>query len=112
MLSPAGVTVRQYSLLYEISAHKECSVSGLAEATELERSTLARSLKPLIKQGLVLDTKKDGKRDSKLILTEKGEDTKKQAEKLWAEAQALFEEKLGTEKLKAFEDALLELQNL
>ena len=112
MLKPSGVTVRQYSLLYEISAHNGCSVSVLAKATELDRSTLARSLRPLMKQGFVADDKKPGSRDSRLELTELGREVEKRAGELWKEAQAAFERKLGADRVKALEDALLFLQDL
>lgn len=112
MLEPAGITVRQYSLLYEIWRHKECSVSILAKATELDRSTLTRSLKPLLKRGLVTDLKEPGARNSKLVLTEEGKQVSKQAAVLWMKAQAAFEEKLGADGVKALEDALLVLQDL
>lgn len=42
MLAPSGLTVSQFSLLKNLDRMGECSVTGLAKAVELERSTLAR----------------------------------------------------------------------
>ena len=112
VLLPSGVTVRQYSLLYSISEHDGCNVRELSEYTELDRSTLARSLKPLIKAGFIADAKDTGARDSKLSLTEQGRQVCQEAAKLWEIAQKRFEEKLGAEQVKILEDALEKLQNL
>lgn len=112
ILKPSGVTVRQYSLLFSISEHDGCNVRELSEYTELDRSTLARSLKPLIKADLIADAKDAGARDSKLSLTEQGQRVCGEATKLWETAQKKFEEKLGAERVKVLEDALEMLQTL
>jgi DNA-binding MarR family transcriptional regulator len=111
-LSPSGVTVRQYSLLRQVGLHPGCSVSELAKLTELERSTLARSLKPLFSEGYLEDRKKPGTRDRSLHLTASGKRTCIKAGRLWAEAQLEYEESLGADTVKALEDALLKLQSL
>lgn len=112
ILVPCGVTVRQYSLLKAISEHSGCSVRILSEATLLDRSTLARSLKTLIKSGYIIDNKAAGARDCVLELTEKGIYTCNEASKLWETAQLLFEAKFSKEQLAAFEDTLTLLQEL
>lgn len=112
ILAPCGVTVRQYSLLSAISEHRGCNVRILSEATLLDRSTLARSLKPLIKSGYIKDNKAAGARDSVLELTEKGISACKEASKLWETAQRRLEEKLGKEQLAALENTLALLQEL
>lgn len=111
-LEPSGVTARQYSLLYQVRLNPGCSVSALANAAELDRSTLARSLKSLFKGGYVEDRKEPGTRDSRLFLTEEGEATCAQAGKLWERAQRAYEEHVGAETVQALENALLKLQSL
>lgn len=112
ILAPSGVTVRQYSLLSAISEHSGCNVRELSEATLLDRSTLARSLKPLIHSGYIKDQKAAGARDSVLELTEKGTSVCKEASELWKIAQRRFETKLSKEQLTALESILTILQNL
>ena len=112
ILKPSGVTVRQYSLLYSISEHDGCNVRELSVYMELDRSTLARSLKPLMKAGFIADAKDACARDSKLSLTEQGQQVCQEAAKLWEIAQKRFEEKLGPEQVKVLEDALEKLQTL
>lgn len=112
ILAPCGLTVRQYSLLNAISEHSGCNVRILSEATLLDRSTLARSLKPLIQASYIKDNKAVGARDSILELTEKGVLVCKEAAKLWESAQRQFEAKLNKKQLTAFEDTLVLLQDL
>jgi len=103
MLESCGVTVRQYSLLVNIYRAKCCSVKELADMAELDRSTLARSLKPLYQQGLVIDSKEPGARNSKLGLSKAGKETVYSANQLWANAQKAVELKLGDDGLHSFE---------
>lgn len=112
MLAPSGVTVRQYSLLRAVMKNKGCSVRVLSEATLLERSTLARSLKPLINSGYIEDKKSIGARDSVLCITESGEEVCRKASKLWEKAQSGYESKLGKERVSALENTLMLIQEL
>ncbi len=102
-LAPCGVTVSQYSVLLNISRAEHCSIRELADMAELDRSTLARNLKPLLGQGLVVDTKQPGTRNSQLELTEAGQKTIECANPLWAEAQQVIRLKLGEEGQEALE---------
>ncbi|MBQ6296700.1 MAG: MarR family transcriptional regulator [Selenomonadaceae bacterium] len=111
ILKPSGVTVRQYSLLHAINEHEGCNLRGLSEVTELDRSTLTRSLKPLFTQEFIINAKKDSQRDSRLILTAKGFRTLQQAAELWQKAQSDFEAKVGTERLETLEEILAAIQS-
>jgi DNA-binding MarR family transcriptional regulator len=112
ILSPSGITVRQYSLLNKIAEREGCSVRELSDAVQLDRSTLARSLKPLLQAGYIEDRKEKNARNSVLYLTEEGAARCKRASELWAEAQKEFEEKIGREKVKELESILELLQAL
>lgn len=112
ILSPSGLTVRQYSLLHQINIHKGCSVRELSEWTELDRSTLARSLKPLMNVGFVEDKKLYGSRNSKLTLSESGKSICTQAEQLWTSAQQQYEQQLGIDTVKELEQILEKLHQL
>lgn len=112
ILAPSGITARQYSLLNAISEHSGCNIRILSEVTLLDRSTLARSLKPLFRSGYVINQKETGARDSILELTEKGEAVCGEAADLWKIAQRQFEEKMTKEQLIALENTLELLQEL
>lgn len=112
ILAPADVTSRQYSLLSAVQEHSGCSVRVLSEATLLDRSTLARSLKPLIESGYIVDKRQKGTRDRILELSEKGFSVCKKAAALWKVAQGQLEERLGKEQLTTLENILELLQDL
>lgn len=107
-LRGCGVTSRQYSLLYQISRKELCSVRELSDAAQLDRSTLARSLKPLYQQALIADVRQPGTRNSRLKLTQAGEETLAQANRLWAGAQETVRQTLGGEGI-AWLDRMLDL---
>ncbi len=112
ILSPTDVTVNQFGVLREIRDHKECSVRELSGYLDLDRSTLARNLKPLMQKNLVMDMKEKDARNSRLILTEEGVQTCMEAEKLWSKAQAIFETKLNDDQLKELNLILDKLMTL
>lgn len=84
----------------------------LADAAELDRSTLSRSLKPLREQGMIADQKADGAKSSRLELTDKGRAVLEQARILWGQAQRALEEKAGKEGKEALEKVFSLLNEL
>ena len=112
ILAPSGVTVRQYSVLLNISRSEKGSISELAEMAELDRSTLSRNLKPLFQKELIRDVRSSGARDCKLELTDAGSHTLKLAMELWQKAQLAVEQKLGKDGLEKFDQLLEALEAL
>lgn len=94
-LAASGVTLGQYFTLLNVATCKRGTIKELADMAGLDRSTLARNIKVLIKQGLVIDAKEDGCRDSKIVLSETGRQTYHQAKKLWEQAQLDIQAYLG-----------------
>ena len=99
-LESTGLTVNQFSLLKNLNHLGTSSISHLATYVGLERTTLTRTLKPLIKQGLIQDISETGSRDRKLQLTGLGKAALKQGIPLWESAQAEIENRLGKENLQ------------
>ena len=106
-LAPAGLTVGQYSLLAHLERLEPVSVSRLAEELELERTTLVRTLKPVLARQLVADAAEPGRRSRALTLTGEGRNLLEQARPLWRAAQEDVERRLGEGGIAALE-ALLE----
>lgn len=96
-----GLSVTQYSLLGNIKELECCSVSELAVYMDLERTTLVRTLKPLMKNEWIADISSQGARNRMIIITEKGERVLKQAEAAWKRAQQEIERLVGKEDLEA-----------
>lgn len=112
VLKESGITLRQYFLLFTVGAHPGCSVRELGEYTDLDRSTLSRSLKPLIDRAYLCDRREEGARDRKLFLTQEGEKVSSLAGDLWKEAQRKYEEKLGKDNVRELERILALMQDL
>jgi DNA-binding MarR family transcriptional regulator len=103
VLAPSKITVSQFSLIKNILFSDNPSIRELADLVELDRSTLARGLKPLIRDNLVTDVRPRGQRNCQLSLTDKGRETFTRAKLLWAEAQKNLALKFGREGLRALE---------
>ena len=112
ILAPSKVTSLQYFLLASIGRLGSCSVRELADAVELDRSTLSRSLKPLREQGMVADQKVGGAKSSRLELTDQGRAALSEALELWQKAQSSLAEQIGPEGLEALEKTFAALTGL
>lgn len=97
MLKPAGITPGQYRILRHIDHIDGGSVQTVADSMGVDRSTLARTVKPLINSGLIEDNNAAGCRDRSLVLTVRGKKTMKQAVKCWLKAQEHISQTLGDE---------------
>ena len=108
-LKPTGLSVNQFSLLRNIRRLGSCSVSDLAVYVGQERTTLVRTLKPLLVQGLIEDKAEQGRRNRELQITEQGNAVLDKGAALWKNAQTQIEEKLGAEDLAQLERILSRL---
>jgi DNA-binding MarR family transcriptional regulator len=110
-LASSGLSISQFSILVFLYRIDKVSVSELAKAMGLDRTTLVRNLKPLEKQGLVIDVSTGG-RDRQLILTEDGQETYKTTSRLWKDVQSEIEQVLGKERLEEFLKTAKEIEAL
>lgn len=109
-LKPAEVTVNQYSLLVNLSRLEPCTIQILADTVGLERTTLTRTLRPLLERGLIHDMADTGRRDRRLELTEDGRETVQKGRELWTQAQTEVERRLGKEQVKNLLNLLEQLE--
>lgn len=112
ILSECDITVSQYGLLLNISKAEKGSLRELADMAELDRSTLARNIKPLIKKEFVYDAKAEGTRDSSYQLTNSGKNVLGKAKGLWEQAQKKVETILGNNGVQELEKMLRALEEL
>lgn len=105
-LKDTGLTVNQYSSLINLSRLDICSISELADALDLERTTLVRTLKPLFKKNLIRDISLSNERNRKVTLTEEGKKCISIAQPLWNEAQLLVEHKIGRTNIEKLHEIL------
>jgi len=100
MLKPAGLRITQFTVLMSIAYEENQSITELARVTDIDRTTLQRSLEILKRDGLVLMEKKEIGNVSSLSLTKKGEMQLTKGIELWQKAQEAVMEKLGKSELK------------
>jgi DNA-binding MarR family transcriptional regulator len=93
-LRSIGIKLSQYSVLMNISTEPQ-TLLQLAARLEMDRTTLTRSLKPMIDQGWVAEVAGDDARQRLLILTACGHRFRKQAQQVWHDAQLALEAQLG-----------------
>ncbi len=110
-LKPTGLSANQFSLLINLSRVKSASVSTLAETVGLERTTLARTLKPLLAKMLVADTSGAAERDRKLEVTPLGWQVIETALPLWEQAQQELADRIGNTNVPVLIDLLARLIN-
>ena len=97
-LESVGLSVTQYSLLVNLCRNEGCSTGELAERVKLEKSTLVRTLRPLLQRDLVVDkSTPGGGRRRCLYLTATGEEILEKAFPLWQKAQQEVTAKLGVQ---------------
>ena len=93
-LAPSGLKVTMYRLLKVVRANPDCSLSELAHALDLDRSTMGRNLGVLERRGLVARKGLADERARGVELTEAGHAALRAAEPLWRDAQDRMRERL------------------
>jgi DNA-binding MarR family transcriptional regulator len=94
-LAEVGLGAAQFSLLRHVQRLGQPSISVLAEAMGLDRSTLGRNLRVLQEQGLLRLGEGNDQRSREILLSEEGVQRLQQALPLWARAQDELSARLG-----------------
>lgn len=109
-LRPMGLTTPQFSLLSLIErAPDGVTLTELADAQAMDRTTLTRSLAPLARHGYVTVARGRDRRQRIAKLTSSGRDTVQQARPLWRQAQGRI---AGERGLARLQDLMTELHAL
>lgn len=91
----AGINVAQYSLLRNLQRLDRPSITDLAEALALDRSTLGRNLRVLEGKGLVGMGEGEDQRNRAVFLTAEGQACVALALPAWEAVQRRMVERLG-----------------
>ncbi len=111
-LAGVGVNVAQYSLLKNLARLDQPSITSLAEAMGLDRSTLGRNLKVLEAKGLVLLEGGEDQRNRLVSLTPAGRNSLDQALQAWERVQQDMGQRMGPEKRAALMALLDDLEHI
>lgn len=107
MLAPSGLRSSQRSILVHIDRAGQPTMTELAYALVLDRSALAHNIKPLERDGYLVQVRDvhDG-RSRRLELTKAGKAKLEEANRLWRHAQDRFEKVYGAERAAALRQSL------
>jgi DNA-binding MarR family transcriptional regulator len=100
-MASAGLKTTQYSLLSYVVKLGPIRPADLAQAMEMEPSTLTRNLKPLITAGWVELAAGDDGRSRSISATPDGREKRAQAQRHWKQAQLSLNQTLGVERVLA-----------
>lgn len=107
VLAPSGLRTTQFTILRKLALADRASISGLAEAIAMDRTTLAANLKPLERDGLLaIGPDPKDQRARTVTITETGLGKLNEAAPLWQTAQDRFEGAFGPRKAAALRAAL------
>jgi DNA-binding MarR family transcriptional regulator len=102
-LRPIGLQMSQFSVLVAIASFAEAgaTISAVAAALVMDRTTLTRNLRPLERSGFVRITRAHGDARARLVvLSHRGEKIIEQAYPLWETALGRVRAVLGPRKLR------------
>jgi DNA-binding MarR family transcriptional regulator len=109
-LAPAGVTGTQFSILALLSKTGPTSINPLAQHLGMDRTSLSRTLKPLMRDQLIGPVEGRDRRERPIAITEKGTSTLNEARPLWRAAQQTAVSALGQDVAKALLAQMNELE--
>lgn len=112
ILKPSGLRITQFTVLASIAYQEEPSITDLAKITDIDRTTLQRSLEILNRDGLIRIEKKGTGNVRSVQLTKKGESKLSEGIDLWKQAQDSLMEDLGRTKFKDTLKILSEVRKL
>jgi len=94
-LAAIGLRVTQYSLLANLAHHDGATVTALARALGMDRTTLVRNLKPLEQSGFVAQGAGARGNERAISLTAEGRAVLQRARPLWRRAEKEVRALLG-----------------
>jgi DNA-binding MarR family transcriptional regulator len=113
ILKPSGLRSTQYTILSVAAAKTPVALNPMARMLVMDRSTLARDLQPLERQGLLaIDVDPNDNRVRLISITPKGLETLKIAQPLWQQAQGTMADIFGEDRLLQLVHELKEVTGL
>lgn len=94
-LKPSGIRATQFSILVAALRRAPVTITRLAQALVMDRTTLTRDLRPLEAQGFIQVSPGSDRRTRTVTLTARGREVVVSALPLWEQVQARMVEGLG-----------------
>ena len=96
ILRSVGLRATQLAVLVAAGNESVVSITALAKFMCMDRSTLARNLAPLEREGLIRVGNEGWRRSRTVAITHKGRARLREALPLWEKAQDMMRQKLGS----------------
>jgi DNA-binding MarR family transcriptional regulator len=98
-LAASGIKITQFSLLRAVERNEPVAISALSEDLDLDRTTLARNLAPLQRDGLIELAAGSDRRVTEVWLTKKGRAAIAKALPLWRRIQQEVDRRFASGRL-------------
>jgi DNA-binding MarR family transcriptional regulator len=109
-LAASGIKLTQFSLLRSVERNEPAAIGTLAEELELDRTTLARNLRPLERDGLLTTSAAAAdQRVTEVRLTARGRRAIAQALPAWQAMQAEMNQRIGARHTELLRELAFEL---
>ena len=105
-LKDIGVTPVQYSMMTAIQILKEGNINNLSSALKMDRTTINRNLKPLVRNGYIYINESDDKRERRISITKEGEEVYSKGYIEWHKAQDELQNSIGKENYEQLSSVL------
>ena len=100
LFKEVGLTSSQAAILNSTRMLGNLTVNQLADAMATDRTTITRNLKPLLRDGLVMISPGEDKRERVVTVTPKGENLSLQTMAAWEKFQRKIEGTVGKERIE------------
>ncbi|HEO65691.1 MAG TPA: MarR family transcriptional regulator [Spirochaetes bacterium] len=100
IMQSSGLRGTQFTLMAMVFGMGPVTITGLAEALIIDRTTLTRNLKPLSRQKLIHIYEGEDRRTREVVVTNKGREVIAKALPLWEKAQAHILKSFGDQRWK------------
>jgi len=111
-MRPLGITASQFTLLTQLAQQDGITAVEIGHTLDIEKSTLSRNLKRLLKDGHITMDPPAGRRGRGLHLTPKGAQAIQQGYPVWREAQSRTINVMGPESRGTLDTFLAQAEKL
>jgi DNA-binding MarR family transcriptional regulator len=109
VLRPLELRMTQYTILSKVNKEGQLALSDLADRMVMDRTTLARNVKPLEREGWIEVAVGSDRRERLLSVTATGKALLERARPLWLETSRRLDEKLGPQQAETLRITMREV---
>jgi len=108
-LRPMQLRLTQFSILNKVDKEGQLALTELAERMVIDRTTMARNVKPLERDGWITVSVGADRRERLLTITPAGKEVLERARPLWRAVSEKFEHTYGADRVDALRSSMTEV---